>query len=418
MPTPTATPDTPTNLTGVLQDNYAVALDWDDSTAATSYQLSYRQSHVTTWVDLPTTGMTVAMEGLEAVVSGLEYPLNYYFRVNASNSQGSSGWSSEVLVTPSPIAGSDGCEIETPPANLSRFDKYCSAGGIGVVGSAAVSDFALKLAWNQIMNMLVAHPGIHEKMAQAGVHHLVDAAADPRETPRYSHVKRLSRSPEQNLLCYTDDSRPLYSLLVHEFAHAIEGAGLSEAERGEAFTAYTLARQQGLWEGTYAASDNREYWADAVEAYFSDATTGANLTHTEMAEHDPRMYSILLKYLPVNGWRYSCPESADAPTPPAKPPAPINLRATAINATSVTLAWGVPTAEAANVQRYVVFRSQNGRQSWWSVGEVGPDQFTFTDTNLEPGRRYDYLIAAHNGYRQTNGSWETVETRPQGGGSS
>ena len=91
-----------------------------------------------------------------------------------------------------------------------------------------------------------------------------------------------------------------------------------------------------------------------------------------------------------------------------KPPAPINLRATAINATSVTLAWGVPTAEAANVQRYVVLRSQNGRQSWWRVGEVGPDQFTFTDTNLEPGRRYDYFITAYNGYRQTSGSWETV----------
>ena len=314
-------PSAPTGLSGTLRDDHSVALDWAETSGATSYQLSYRHFHVSDWVDLPATGVAVTVTGSQAVVSGLPAPLNYYFRVRASNSEGNSAWSAEVLVTPAPTVGVDGCAITAPPAPLATFDKYCSAGGVGVVGSEEVSDFALKLAWNQIMNMLAAHPAAHQLLAEAGAHHQVSAASLSPESPRYASNTRRSRSPEPNLLCYSDIPLPNYSFLVHEFAHAIYDAGLSGAEKQEVTAAYDAAMRAGLWEGKYARNSDKEYWAEAVEAYFSGATRYTNFNHEEMAVHDPRIYEMLLRYLPANGWRVSCPRSSEAPPPPAHPPA-------------------------------------------------------------------------------------------------
>ena len=405
-------PSAPTGLSGTLRDGDSVALDWADTSGATSYQLSYRHFHVSAWVDLPVTGVTVTMTGSQAVVSGLPSPVNYYFRVRASNSEGSSDWSGEALVTPAPTVGVDGCTIEAPPAPLARFDKYCSAGGVGVVGSEAVSDFAIKLAWNQIMNMLAAHPTVRQRMAQAGAHHQVTAASESPQSPRYTSTTRHSRAPEANLLCYLDSFPYNYSFLVHEFAHAIYDAGLPDAERQEVTAAYNAAMEAGLWENKYARNSDKEYWAEAVEAYFSGATRGINFNHEEMAEHDARIYEVLLRYLPANGWRVSCPHSSEAPPPPAKPPAPVNLRATTVTQTNVTLTWEVPPGEDGNVQRYHIVRSDDEVQSWWVVATIPADQTTFAVTGLTPDYPYSFAIEAGNGYRETIGPWKAVRTSP------
>ena len=405
-------PSPPTGLTGSLQDDYAVALDWANTQGATSYQVSYRHFHLAEWATLPATGITVTMTGSQATVSGLPYPLNYYFRVRASNSQRSSEWSSKVLVTPAPITSADRCTIEDPPESLVLFDKYCSAGGIGIVGSAAVSDFAIKLAWKQVMNILAAHPGVHQRMAQAGVHHQIDAAAEPPTSPSYSIPARHGRSPEQNLLCYPESVPLNYSYLVHEFGHAFYHEGLSEVERKQVDTFYGLAVQQGLWEEKYARTSVGEYWAEVVEAYFSAFTGGINFNHEQMAEHDSRAYNFLLRFFPADGWMVGCPRSSDAPPPPAKPPAPVKLQATAIARTSVTLTWEVPAAAVDNVQRYGIVRSDNDGQSWWVDETVLAHQTTLTIRNLEPGHSYLFAIKAANGYRETRGPWKAVRTLP------
>ena len=405
-------PSPPTGLTGSLQDDYAVALDWANTQGATSYQVSYRHFHLAEWATLPATGITVTMTGSQATVSGLPYPLNYYFRVRASNSQRSSEWSSKVLVTPAPITSADRCTIEDPPESLALFDKYCSAGGIGIVGSAAVSDFAIKLAWKQVMNILAAHPGVHQRMAQAGVHHQIDAAAEPPTSPSYSIPARHGRSPEQNLLCYPESVPLNYSYLVHEFGHAFYHEGLSEVERKQVDTFYGLAVQQGLWEEKYARTSVGEYWAEVVEAYFSAFTGGINFNHEQMAEHDSRAYNFLLRFFPADGWMVGCPRSSDAPPPPAKPPAPVKLQATAIARTSVTLTWEVPAAAVDNVQRYGIVRSDNDGQSWWVDETVLAHQTTLTIRNLEPGHSYLFAIKAANGYRETRGPWKAVRTLP------
>ena len=168
----TTVPDTPAGLAGMLQADESVELDWEDSSNAASYQVAYRHAHASAWVDLPAAGAILTVTGSGATVSGLPYPLNYYFRVRASNAVGTSDWSAESLVTPAPIVGADGCVIAAPPDHLSQYDKHCSAGGIAIVGSDEVSDFAIKLAWNHIMTCCRPTLGPRQDGSSKGVSRL------------------------------------------------------------------------------------------------------------------------------------------------------------------------------------------------------------------------------------------------------
>ena len=397
----------------MLQADESVELDWEDSSNAASYQVAYRHAHASAWVDLPAAGAILTVTGSGAAVSGLPYPLNYYFRVRAANSVGTSDWSAESLVTPAPIVGADGCVIAAPPGHLSQYDKHCSAGGISIVGSDEVSDFAIKLAWNHNMNMLAAHPGVHARMARAGVHHVLKAAGTYGSYNSYSNVDRSARTTEENLLCYPDESHReynLYDAFNHEFGHALQRQGLSTVESGETAVAYDMAIEKGLWEGTYGGSNKNEYFAESVEYYFSPRTTGSRLNREGLAEYDPRIYKILLKYLPANDWRARCPAAEDAPPPPPAPPAPINSQSSNVTETSLTLTWEVPADEAANVDLFWVQKARGPDPVWVKVLETKGSVTTATLTDLSPGQSYTYRVKAFNGYRKTTGNRLSVET--------
>lgn len=276
-----SSPSAPIALTGALQNDESVDLDWDDSTGADSYQVSYRHAHESEWTTLPSGDSTVTFSGSSAKVSSLPYPLNYYFRVNASNSNGASDWSGELLVTPAPITGLDGCTVGTPPEHLSSFSKYCSAGGIGIVGSREVSDYAIKLAWNHVMNMLAAHPAVHRKMAEAKVHSVLKAASTPGSKASYADNTRQAASDEENLLCYPGEPRRGYAgwdAFNHEFGHALHRQGLTSSDFSEVRSAYQAAMNAGLWQDAYSSASDGEYFAEAVELYFSPRAPGSGET--------------------------------------------------------------------------------------------------------------------------------------------
>lgn len=102
---------------------------------------------------------------------------------------------------------------------------------------------------------------------------------------------------EENILCYSDDMWRYEDILVHEFAHAVLNMGVEQQEDGYVFrnrleAAYQVALDAGLWEGTYAAENPDEYWAEGVQPWFglndppgpihNDINTGA-----ELVSYDP-----------------------------------------------------------------------------------------------------------------------------------
>ena len=91
-----AKPATPDSPTGRSTGPGTVSLDWNDVTAATSYEVSFWQGsdYITLSADAPVNGISITFNGSGAAVSGLPTDHDwYYFRVRAVNDAGASDWS-------------------------------------------------------------------------------------------------------------------------------------------------------------------------------------------------------------------------------------------------------------------------------------------------------------------------------------
>ncbi|MGD0462116.1 MAG: fibronectin type III domain-containing protein [Tepidisphaeraceae bacterium] len=99
------------------------------------------------------------------------------------------------------------------------------------------------------------------------------------------------------------------------------------------------------------------------------------------------------------------PVTGTTPTPPANP---INLLASNITTSGVTLTW---QDEATNATGYVITRQLESDSSQY-VTTLPNNATSYTDTNLLPGRAYDYEVAATNLAGPSAGISVDIETVP------
>ena len=214
------------------------------------------------------------------------------------------------------------------------YQKYIDAGGLPVVGSAKVSDHAILEAVWIVRHMLANRPDILKAMGESGSRLVVMAATEyttdlPEQRDMQPKVfwDRRARGlggsvvscAEENLLCLKGDPYSTENILVHEFAHAVEGIGLRRVDpsfRGKLRAAYQNAKQKGLWPNTYAIGNPSEYWAEAVQSWFdtnrqNDALHCHVDTREELEEYDPEMAKLLTEVLGKNPWRYKRPMARD-----------------------------------------------------------------------------------------------------------
>lgn len=104
---------------------------------------------------------------------------------------------------------------------------------------------------------------------------------------------------------------------------------------------------------------------------------------------------------------------ASALTLPAAnvPAAPSNLRATAVAATRITLAWN---DNASNETGFTIQRSTNGGSSWTTVGTVGPNVTTFTNV-VSKRKTYVYRVYATGSGGNSDYSNNLTVTTPNRG---
>ena len=125
---------------------------------------------------------------------------------------------------------------------------------------------------------------------------------------------------EENLLCYPGDPYWQENILIHEFAHVIEGIGMkaldpSFAKRLE--TAYADALARGLWKGTYAGSNLEEYWAEVVQDWFDNNRHDDSLhnhvhTRSMLKDYDPAAAKLCAEVFGDGPWRYLKPSERPA----------------------------------------------------------------------------------------------------------
>ena len=173
------------------------------------------------------------------------------------------------------------------------FDKYLDADGLAFLSTENVADEALFRAAAILDEMLINRPDIRETLVRHRVQTVVYGQSEVildlapyRQYRVYFSSEPGGGNPvaglgpnqytptliaEDELFCYGTPLSAEGSTSVHEFAHAIDYALGRNATlvnfNSTLARAYRSARSSGLWEGTYAARNTDEFWAEAVVAW-------------------------------------------------------------------------------------------------------------------------------------------------------
>ena len=203
--------------------------------------------------------------------------------------------------------------------------------GFPILGSAKVSDRAMLEAADVVEHMLDGLDRVREAMIANRIRCVVMSPKEQTtDVPEHSDLKprdywdkrarglgATKQRPavscgEENLLNLKGDRYPKECILVHEFAHAIHLMGLNEVDREfdrRLQACFICATGKKLWKGTYAATDYREYWAEAVQDYF-DCNNPADSQHNDantrekLAAYDPEIFQLIDETFRKNKWRY------------------------------------------------------------------------------------------------------------------
>jgi hypothetical protein len=234
-----------------------------------------------------------------------------------------------------------------PPKIIERFrldttfyKKYADATGYPILGSAKVSDAALALVRDQVNYMLANRPDVRDTMIAHGGRVVVMAETeytmdvpeqrgwvvpkylDPRLTPQeraryyepgglgsmtaegYWNVRArgmggtLTTCAEENVLGFYQTRYWGTNICVHEFSHAIMGAGIGNADPKwfqEIVDAYKHAKAMCLRTADgYAGNTFNEYWAGGVEWYVGNG----GRDRAGLKAVDPRLYGVVSRLIP------------------------------------------------------------------------------------------------------------------------
>lgn len=239
--------------------------------------------------------------------------------------------------------------ISKPPAKLMLdpfYEKYVDAMGIPIIASAAVSDTALLIAREIIIQMLSERPDIRRTLVRTGQKvgiigqtqqmsdipeyknlkkpEFGDRRLTAKEIAEYDKIKKMSDQEywnrrarglggvyttcgEENLLGIPGTRYFGEHILVHEFAHAIHrGIRASDPELAEAIDqAYADAMAIGLWKGQYASTNSGEYFAEGTQFWFwsnYEYQDGDKVVYSplDLRTYDPKLYDLLARIFPLN----------------------------------------------------------------------------------------------------------------------
>lgn len=213
---------------------------------------------------------------------------------------------------------------------LSPFYAKCvMVEDLPIVSSAKVPDAALLKARDHVLMMTTKHPKLLKALAKNKVRVSIMASTEvTTDIPEHSDLtpkdywdkrargvgatssRPASSASEENLLEQPGDRYKGENIFIHEFAHTLHTMAIVDEDARfdqRLQKAYQEAIAAGLWKGTYAASDHKEYWAEGVQSWFNVnmeaiPTNGIHNqinTHKELKEYDPALYELIAEWLPM-----------------------------------------------------------------------------------------------------------------------
>ncbi len=216
----------------------------------------------------------------------------------------------------------------------SFYRQQLDLGGFPVLASAKADGRALLEAAWIVRNMLAKRPDLLRTLRRRGIRVSVMAHDElTTQVPEHADLvpakwwdyraRGLGAGPrrpvvscgEENLLGYRGDPYAGESILLHEFAHAVDTEALRLIDKDFAKTlraTYKAALREGLWKNCYAATNVEEYWAEGVQCWYDanrppDALHNDVNTREELRAYDPRLAALIAKSFGNNPWRYRPP---------------------------------------------------------------------------------------------------------------
>jgi len=226
--------------------------------------------------------------------------------------------------------------VERLSLDTNFYTRYLNAGGIPVLSSQNTSPYALaEVRW--IMGRMLEQrediaTSISRQSGRVAIMAVDEYVTDIPEhsvglLPRIwwnSRSRGLGAVPQrpvlvvssEDVLSLDGDHSVGESILVHEIAHMMHLIGLNSLEPGfdgRLKEIFAQARAEGLWEGTYAAVNSREYFAEGVQSWFDTNRDDNSLhgpidTRDELVSYDPRLAALLTDVFGDNSWRYVPPQ--------------------------------------------------------------------------------------------------------------
>lgn len=174
------------------------------------------------------------------------------------------------------------------PPERGFYSKLLDYDGIPIKAHKVVSDEAMFEAQNRLSMMLDKLPTVRAKLRAAGAElHIIGKDQVTSDLPENQHLKGkpydgnltvdqrtrglgglLTSCGEENLLRLEKDRYRGRDICVHEFSHCIYGHGLPRTIRQKVREQRERSMAKGLWVGSYAASNDHEFFAELAMWYF------------------------------------------------------------------------------------------------------------------------------------------------------
>lgn len=203
-----------------------------------------------------------------------------------------------------------------------------------ILASAAVNPYALREVHWIVRSMIGHRPDVLDAIAAVGMRLVVMAPSEmTTDVPEHADLtpkefwdrrarglgatleRPVTSCGEENLLELPGDPYSTENILVHEFGHTIHQHGLTRVDptfQARLSSAFAEARSRGQWEGTYAATNADEYWAEATQSWFdtnraNDSAHGPIDTREKLKAYDPGIAALLREAYGDGPWRYVRP---------------------------------------------------------------------------------------------------------------
>ena len=203
------------------------------------------------------------------------------------------------------------------PPERDFYTKYLDVFGTVVKAHDDVSDEAVLVAGRRITRLLEAAPAVAANLASAGAElHVIGQRQRVTDLPMYRHMAGVPRKDGKTMderargygglhCCCAEESllglpssrhRDHRDICSHEFAHTIHSYGLGVKLRERIEERYERARH--LWRSAYAASNEREFFAELTMWYVGSRGDYRSLPSPRpgpewLARHDPESYALL-----------------------------------------------------------------------------------------------------------------------------